>query len=130
CPVLPFPNPLDGDWLTRDPERRRIREQDPLVHHWITPRLAEEVRRAQLDALNTSRPVSVPLLALIPLDDPVVDPEVTAHFMERLEDPEPEIVLIEGARHEPFNEVDRRERFDEVGGFFLRLSEQERRARE
>ena len=130
CPILPFPNPLDGAMLTRDPERRRDREADPLVHDWITPRLAEEVRRAQSEALNTVGLRSVPVLALIPLGDPVVAPDVTAHFMERLSDPEAEIVLIEGARHEPLNEVDRRERFDEVGGFFLRLSEEGRRASE
>lgn len=124
-PSLPFPNPLEPEMLTRDAERRRIREQDPLVHHWITPRLAEEVRRAQVDALNSSWPASVPVLALIPLADPVVDPEVSVHFVERLGDPEPEIVLVEDARHEPLNEVDRRQRFDEVGGFFLRLSQEE-----
>ena len=130
CPILPFPNPIGSDMLTSDPERRRIRDEDPRVHHWITPRLAEEVRRAQFAALNTAPPQSVPLLALIPLADPVVDPQVTAHFVDRWKHPETRIVLVEGARHEPLNEVDRRDRFDEVGAFFLRLSEQERTSEE
>ncbi len=121
-PFLPIRHPIEASMLTSDPERIRAREDDPHVHSWITPRLAQEVSRTQDAVLKDPTVGGVPLLVLIPQDDPVVDPDTTAHFVKRLTESEVEVVLVEGARHEPLNEVDRRDRFDEVGAFFLRLS--------
>ena len=127
-PFVPVWTPIDPAMLTSDLERIRAREDDRLVHSWITPRLAQEVSRVQETVLKEPTVRGVPLLVLIPQDDPVVDPETTTHFVKRLSESEVTVVVIKGARHEPLNEVDRRDRFDEVGAFFLRLSAGDPRA--
>ncbi|MGI9626867.1 MAG: lysophospholipase [Longimicrobiales bacterium] len=118
APSWPVPNRLDPTVLTKDPVKIAEHQADPLIHGMMTSRMFFEVERAQEEALGAPGPLGCPVLVLIPGDDPVVDAATTAHFVHRPPGGEVRALELPESRHEPFNEVDREDRFDEVGSFF------------
>ncbi|RMH19013.1 MAG: hypothetical protein D6701_05510, partial [Gemmatimonadetes bacterium] len=111
-PRVRLPAELSADALTSDPERQRAWLADPLVQQRVTPRLFYEALRAQRAALAAgASAIAVPVLLLVPLDDPLVDPAVTLTFAG---EPPPRgltVAPLEGLRHEPHNETERARAF-------------------
>ena len=120
-PWLPIPNRLDPTTRTRDAEMIRAVQKDRMVHGWMTSRFFREIGWAQGQVLAHDQPLKMPLLVIIPGDDLVVDADATRHFAEKDPGSPTEIIHVPAARHEPFHEVDRETRFDEVGRFFAKV---------
>lgn len=118
-PDFALPNPLDPSHLTRDPEMQRAFEEDPLVHSRISARLFAEVEAAQAAALERAPAPEVPLLVLVPGDDPVVDGATTDAYFRGLGG-DITVVRLRGMRHEPFQELDREDVFQRVGTWIRR----------
>lgn len=114
APDFALPNPMHPDHLTRDPEMQRAFEEDPLVHSRISARMFAEVEAAQTAALERAPGPEVPLLVLVPGDDPLVDAATTEAYFGGLAG-DVTVVRLEGMRHEPFQELDRAEVFRRVG---------------
>jgi alpha-beta hydrolase superfamily lysophospholipase len=106
APDLAIPAGLDTSLLTRDPEKQREYEEDPLVHDRISAGLFDAAEEAQERALATPPPVGVPLLILVPLADGVADAGTTRRYVDALDGPVT-VRLLEGFRHEPLNDVGR-----------------------
>lgn len=116
APDFALPSPLDPDHLTRDPEMQRAFQEDPLVHSRISARLLAEVEAAQAAALEEEPAPEIPLLVLVPGDDPVVEASTTEAYVRSLPG-DVTLVRLEGMRHEPFQELDREEVFQRVGNW-------------
>lgn len=99
---VPANLPLDG--LSTDPEVIRRYSEDPLVFDRITLALAVEMFAAAERSLEGGADVRVPVLLLHGDDDPICDPEGSRLFHASLTDPDSELRLYPGLRHEIFNE--------------------------
>lgn len=108
-PGLPFQMDLSPSELTRDPVQRRIYEADPLVHGLCSSRLFAEVEQAQQDAWDAAPGLKLPLLLIVPEDDPVVDSSLTTKLVGRCPGEQVDVLGIPGGRHEPFHDLGRDE---------------------
>jgi len=110
-PVVPFPNGIDANDLTRDPEAAAAYRADPLVHDRITPRLYREMRAAMQAARAHRDAVRTPLFFLLPGSDRIVHtPAALAYAEGRAE----RVRTYPGFYHESFNEPERAAVFAEV----------------
>lgn len=116
APDLVLTRDLDPGKLTRDEEKQRALAEDPLKHRSISAGLYAEMRDAQREALAGSPDPDLPLLVLLPGDDPITDVDAARSYAERLPGPV-EIDDIPGARHEPFQDLGREELFARVAGW-------------
>jgi alpha-beta hydrolase superfamily lysophospholipase len=106
-PSAGFPNGLDLSGLSRDPDVRRLYDEDPLVHGKISPRLYFAFNEARQRAMREARQLQVPTLLLQGMADRVVDPKgalefaaASAHGIVRFE-------TLADRYHEIFNDVGR-----------------------
>ncbi|HEX7099846.1 MAG TPA: alpha/beta hydrolase [Acidimicrobiia bacterium] len=110
-PILPVPNALKGEQLSRDPAVGEAYFSDPLVYTSATARMGHQLfaamdrTRAAIDRLE------VPTLVLHGGDDTIVPPSASAD-LERV--PCVERRLYPGLRHEIFNEPEGPEFLAEV----------------
>ena len=109
---------LAPETLTRDPERQQAYVDDPFIHSFVTPGLYWAVADAQKLALTDPGGVRGPALFLVPEADPVVDPETTLKFLERVTASDIETRRLEGLLHEPHNELERDEVFEYARSWF------------
>jgi acylglycerol lipase len=100
-PWLRLPSPFPSSYLSRDPAVCEAFDTDPLVEHKTSARLgyellaAMEARRSEIESLD------VPTLVLHGSDDKLV-PTISSEILEGL--PGVERRVLDGLRHEPFNE--------------------------
>ncbi len=113
-PGLRIPNGLGPGKLTRDPEMATAWREDPLIHTRLTGRLFGEAERVQREVVMAEGggPHGLPLLFLVPQDDPVVAGEATLAFARGIAEEEVQVEILEGRRHEAFNDLGREEVFD------------------
>ena len=83
-PGLTFSNKLDGDLITSIPEEARKYEQDPLVHAKITAATAVEMLAAAKRLEEYKGAFPTPLLMMHGQSDPIVDPESSRGFVQRV----------------------------------------------
>lgn len=105
APRLPISSGLRHEMLTRDPDRLAQVKADPLYFTTTTAGWFFEALRAQEEVRARAAEIRLPLLGLVPLADPVVDPRATLEFFERVGSEDRRLVRFEGALHEVFNEV-------------------------
>ena len=122
----PIKNPIRPERVTRDPGKMREILQDPLVHGSMTPRLFKEIEAAQRRVFQDSSRLSPRVLFFLPGDDTVVDSAVTRSFISGLPEEGRELIEVPDGRHELFNDLDRRSRFEELGGFFNAVLNEQR----
>ncbi len=113
-PDVTVPSGLKSEHLTRDPERMRARDADPLAHDRASAGLAVAVAAAQKAALASSVPSGVPVVLVLPGADPVTDVSVAREWARTRGGPEVEVVGLEGWRHEPHQERGRRDFFRDL----------------
>lgn len=106
APGLAIRRPIDSTGLTRDPERQRARDDDPMILRQITARLVMAVEEVQELALRQGPGVDT--LVVSPGDDPVTDQEVVRAWALDHGN-EVDLVEIPGGKHEPFQDLDREE---------------------
>ena len=107
APALAIPSGANvPESLTRDPQRVAAYLSDPLVHHLISARFHDEAGRAQAAARARPLPAGVPVLLVVPGDDPLVDANPTLEWA-REHGGAAEVRVREGGRHELHNDLDR-----------------------
>jgi alpha-beta hydrolase superfamily lysophospholipase len=112
APAFRVPTAIAPEHLTLDPELQRVYLDDPLVQHGISVALYDAVLDAQERCTGDPFP-ELPVLLLLPLEDPLVDLARTRAWAEGL-GRRVEVAELAGTRHEPHNDVGRREVFARV----------------
>ena len=119
----PPSDPIDGAVLSRDPAVGEAYAADPLVYHggWKRPTLEAFVAA---DAAIAAGPGfgDLPLLYVHGGDDQLVPAGLARPVVERLAGEDSELVVIDGARHEVFNETDQVETIGRVADFAERVT--------
>ena len=119
----PPSDPIDGAVLSRDPAVGEAYAADPLVYHggWKVPTLQAFI--AADDAIAAGPGFgALPLLYVHGGDDQLVPAGLAQPVVERLAGEDSELVVIEGARHEVFNETDQAETIGRVADFAERVT--------
>ena len=115
---------LPADGLSRDPEVRRLYEEDPLVDTRITPALALAMLDAMKRTAGGGAEVEVPMLLLHGGDDPLCSPSGSEGFAASLpagSAPPSMLKIYPGLLHEIFNEPEREEVFRDLLGWVRSL---------
>lgn len=119
----PPSDPIDGAVLSRDPAVGQAYAADPLVYHggWKVPTLEAFIAA---DAAIAAGPGfgALPLLYVHGGDDQLVPVALAQPVVDRLAGEDSETVVIEGARHEVFNETDQDETIGRVVEFAERVT--------
>ena len=119
----PPSDPIDGAVLSRDPAVGEAYAADPLVYHggWKVPTLQAFI--AADDAIAAGPGFgALPLLYVHGGDDQLVPAGLAQPVVERLAGEDSELLVIDGARHEVFNETDQAETIGRVADFAERVT--------
>jgi alpha-beta hydrolase superfamily lysophospholipase len=119
----PPSDPIDGALLSRDPAVGEAYAADPLVWHggWKRPTLEAFVAADRATA-NGPGFGDLPLLYVHGADDQLVPVDLARPVVERLAGPDSELHVLEGARHEVYNEVGQEETIGLVSRFADRVT--------
>src|SRR5689334_17731683 len=121
-PELPA-EPIDGAVLSRDPQVGEAYAGDPLVWHggWQRPTLEAFVAadRAIADGPGFG---DLPLLYVHGAEDQLVPIALARPVVERLAGPDSAFHILDGARHEVFNELGKEETIALVASFAERVT--------
>jgi alpha-beta hydrolase superfamily lysophospholipase len=121
----PPSDPIDVAVLSRDPAVGQAYAADPLVWHggWKRPTLEAFVAA---DAAIAEGPGfgDLPLLYVHGAEDQLVPVGLARPVVEHLAGPNSELHVLEGARHEVFNELDKEETIGMVASFAERVTSQ------
>jgi alpha-beta hydrolase superfamily lysophospholipase len=116
-------DPIDVAVLSRDPAVGAAYAEDPLVWHggWKRPTLEAFVAA---DRAIADGPAfrDLPLLYVHGADDQLVPVALARPVVERLAGPDTEVHVIDGARHEVFNELGKEETIAMVASFAERVT--------
>ena len=124
APRFLFDAGFTPDGLSRDPEVRRLYEEDSLVDTRMTPALALAMLQAIESTACGGAEVEVPLLLLHGGDDSLCDPSGSQVFFESLPGgsaPPSELKIYPGLLHEIFNEPEREDVFADLLGWVQSL---------
>jgi alpha-beta hydrolase superfamily lysophospholipase len=113
APAARVPTAIAPEQLTSDPELQRAYLEDPLIVHGISVALYDAVLDAQERCVGEDAFPELPVLLLLPLDDPLVDLGRTRGWARGV-GPHVEVAELPGMRHEPHNEVGRENVFGQV----------------
>jgi alpha-beta hydrolase superfamily lysophospholipase len=102
---LSLTNEIDPKVLSHDPSVAPAYVADPLNHDRITPRTFVEMMKKIEEIKAWHGPVELPLLTMIPLDDPLCDPRMSWNFFQQLQNPRKKLQTFPGMFHEIFNEA-------------------------
>jgi alpha-beta hydrolase superfamily lysophospholipase len=106
--------------MTRDPAMQEAHHTDPLRHSRISAPLYFGMADGGAVVLDRAESVRPPVLMLLGGSDPVIDPETTRRFFERLASPDKTLHLYPGMLHEPFNELGRENVFADLQSWLER----------
>ena len=120
----PPSDPIDGAVLSRDPAVGEAYAADPLVYHggWKRPTLEAFIAA---DAAIADGPGfgDLPLLYVHGGDDQLVPVVLARPVVERVAGPDSDLRVLDGARHEVFNEIDQDETIALVADFAERVTQ-------
>ena len=122
APELPS-DPIDVAVLSRDPAVGAAYAADPLVYHggWKRPTL-EAFAAADRAIAEGPGFGDLPLLYVHGAEDQLVPVALARPVVERLAGPDSEFHVLEGARHEVFNELGKEETIARVAAFAERVT--------
>lgn len=112
--TLQLGNELVATQLSHDPEVSAAYLKDRLVHARITPRLYTEMLGAIPTIARRETGLNWPLLAVVPLADPILDPEGALEFYRKLKIRDKQLKTYPGFYHEAFNEVGKERVFEDL----------------
>jgi alpha-beta hydrolase superfamily lysophospholipase len=107
APSVGFPTGLDEGGISRDPEVLKRRDDDPLVHDRISPRLYNGYVEARQRVLRDARRLAVPAYVLHGTADRVTFPEGSREFCAAAPRELVRCVQYPDAYHEVFNDLGR-----------------------
>lgn len=116
-PWLRVPTGLSDGMMTTDAAMLADSRADPLLLKSATPRWFLGARAAQRDVMARASRFTLPLLTLVPGDDPVADPAAAAAFVERAGSADKTLRTYPALRHEVLREIGREAIFDEMLGW-------------
>ncbi|MBX3016256.1 MAG: lysophospholipase [Bdellovibrionaceae bacterium] len=108
---------LPPELLTRDPERLRRYQRDPLRHQKISAGLFESAQSAIESVFFHAQAYTAPTLLIGSEADPVVDSREIRQLARHLKNPANELALLPGRLHEVFNDLDREDAFARLKRF-------------
>jgi alpha-beta hydrolase superfamily lysophospholipase len=122
APELPS-DPIDTSTLSRDPAVGEAYAADPLVWHGGWKRRTLESWVAAEEAIASGPGFGdLPLLYVHGAEDQLVPVDLARPVVERLAGPDTELHVLEGARHEVFNELGKEQTIDLVASFAERVT--------
>ena len=98
---------LDSTGISRDPEAVTAYQNDPLVHHLGTPRLATESSKAMARCHGNADKISIPILMIHGTDDRITSAADSRKFFEKIVFPNKSYIAYEHGYHESHNDLDR-----------------------
>ncbi len=105
---------IDAQDLSRDPAVVRGYLEDPLVERRLSARLAAEILAARAGLASAGPEFEAPLLLLHGEADRICPSEASQAFQARCGDAVATLRLYPELRHEPFNEPEREQVFEDV----------------
>ena len=108
---------LDAAGLSHDPEVVRAYRQDRLVHDKMTPQFYSQMKAAMANTLSRTTGLPVPVMFLVPSEDPIVDSRTTLEYYRELKHRDKLLKTYPGFYHEPMNEVGREQVFQDIAEF-------------
>jgi len=117
APSAGFPHGLEEAAMSRDPEVRKLRRDDPLMHDRISPRLYFQLAEAQQRVLRGARALAVPALALHGMADRVADPRASLEFTAAAPHGMARLITYRDAYHEIFNDLSRADVIRDLKGW-------------
>jgi alpha-beta hydrolase superfamily lysophospholipase len=118
-PTLRLASGLHGADVTRDAERARAYDKDPLVFPTTTARWFTEASEAQRRALDRAAALTLPLYEVVGTADRVAAPAAGRLFFERAGSKDKTLDVREGFFHEVLNEPEWRGVADKMADFIL-----------
>lgn len=110
-PRLTLDAEITHDMLTRDPEVLHRYDRDPLRHQRISAGLFESALESIESVLFHSSAYTSPVFMIGPEEDPVVNSLELVQLAKHLPNPQNQLVLLPGRKHEVFNDLGREEAF-------------------
>jgi len=121
APGVSMSNEIDPNKLSHDKSVVEAYINDPLVHRKITVRWFFETMKA-MDFVNRHpERIRTPALFLHGSSDELTDPKATESFYKKV-NAEKKLCIYEGFYHEPFNELNNEQVFEEVIGWLKKFS--------
>lgn len=87
---------------------------DRLIHSKMTPRFYTQMRAAMADTRSRQDGIQTPLQILVPMQDSLVDPEVSLRFFRDLKHRDKQLRTYAGFFHEPLNEIGKEQVFEDT----------------
>lgn len=113
-PKLTLGNEIKNEQLTRDPEVIKDYEKDTYRHNKISSGVYLGFKREFNKIITTASAIQLPTLLHISDNDPVVSTDAALTFFSHLSSQDKELKIIEGGKHELYNDIDRQKVFDFV----------------
>ncbi len=116
-PVLGFlkiDNELKSEQISHDPEVILEYHQNPLNHHWVTPRFFVNMMKETALMRENTTEFPYPLMIITPLADPIVSWKAQYNFFNKLKMKNNKRKCLQsfpGFFHEPFNEIGKERAF-------------------
>ncbi len=107
APGITLTTGLSNEQLTHDPEIIAEIADDPLRHNRISPPLFFGMTGAGPLVMARAAEIVCPTLMILGGSDPIIDPEFSRLFFEKLGSTDKELKVYPEMRHEPLNEVGR-----------------------
>ena len=101
-------------WLTRDSAMQDMYRSDGLRHNRISPPFFFGMVAGGEMLLARAGEFRLPILVLIGGQDPVINPQATREFHERVGSDDKTLLIYPKMLHEPFNELGREQVFDDL----------------
>jgi alpha-beta hydrolase superfamily lysophospholipase len=107
APASGFPNGIDPNGISRDPEVVKAYKDDPRVHDRISPRLYFAFNEARQRCMREARTLQVPTLVLQGMGDRLVDPKGALELSGAAPHGIARFVTLKDVYHEIFNDPGR-----------------------
>jgi alpha-beta hydrolase superfamily lysophospholipase len=121
-PKLTMGNEIKNDMLTRDLDVMREYEQDTYRHNRISSGVYLGFKREFKRILSRAAEITVPTLMHISDNDPIVSSESALKFFDAIASPQKTLKIVEGGKHELYNDTVRAEVFKFVIEFLQQIS--------
>ena len=117
APTLALSNEVDPTAVSRIPEVVEAYRTDPLVHNKISTRLYTEWASAVEDIYQRAGEITTPFWLIVGEADPLIDPEGSRELDRRATGAPHTMKVYAGRYHEPFNDLDADEVFDDLAAW-------------
>ena len=108
---------LDANGISHDKEEVGKYMEDPLNHDFISLKLFFEIHDMGKKLYSEGGEVNVPLLVIHGSADPIIDPEASREFTEKVKGEDVTLKIFDGLYHETHHEPEREEVFKYIYGW-------------